>query len=287
MTVTLHLGAHKTGTTLVQRFARQSSLLAEHDVALVGRSMFGATAPAEPDVAASRNDVVERIRSAYAGGAAGVFMSDERYLGRPCVDGTPGLYPTASHSVAAAAEWLAGFDLRVIYYVRPYTAFLESYFVQVVQEGETHSFDAWLGALELETLRWPGVIEAIRTAAPAADVVVREFDMEIAGGRDRFLRRFFTLIDPGFADEPLSRFGLEVRDNRSLGDVGLKLALAANTIEMPDDKRRALRLFLQSTFSNAEFPKPKLMSTAHRRALDALYERDRAVLGLASAAHAG
>ena len=61
------------------------------------------------------------------------------------------------------------------------------------------------------------------------------------------------------------------RDNASLSDRGLQIALAANPHLTSKEERVAVRKFLQEHFPNTRYPRPVLLSEPERAKLDERY----------------
>ncbi len=163
--VVLHLGAHKTGTSVVQKFMRdrprQMELLR---LAAVPRSFtnevigWGAVPSEHPE--RLRDAVLEtaRRRLPIAGGVRlpaalvgvlgsaprTVIVSHENALGRPFGPRGSALYPYSADCANGLARSVGDLTQRVVYYLRSQEEFLESYYLQTVHQGGTATFDAWL-----------------------------------------------------------------------------------------------------------------------------------------------
>ena len=246
MRVVIHVGAHKTGTSLVQRYfsdqprktrARGIGLITRDDASnrLVG---WGDKVHDHPE------DLRGRLEQEMARRPSVVFMSLENTLGRPFLTDRPGLYPDASRGAEGLAKACDGLDTQVVFYVRPIVDFLESYYLQTVQQGAWHSFQDWYETLTGPHF-WTPAVSALDQAFGADRVIMGDF-AEIALGQNQFLRQFMTRA--GLPQPPTVDYAA-VR-NRSISARGLEIALSINPHLRSASERRETRLFLQKHFSN-------------------------------------
>lgn len=290
--IALHLGAHKTGTSLLQKYMRDRPLqMARLRLASVPRTTngdligWGKTAIRHPErlrnalLAAGRGSVAEpgegrraRLAGVVRGGwrARTVIMSNENALGRPFdASGTPGLYPHA----AAAAKGLAGSvgDLqpRIIYYIRSQDEYLESYYLQTIHQGGTAAFSEWIERIDVTSISWVPVVEALADAFGEDRVIVHDF-AEIAQGQNRFIEAFLRSCDPGV--DPVVSY--EPRRNISISQRGLDLALAMNPLLETAEERHNVRVFLQANFNNTTSARPVLLNAEKKAGLRDRYESE-------------
>lgn len=263
MHTVLHVGAHKTGTSLIQKFFRDKVAPAcELPIAYVSRSDtnkligWGQHLEDNPDRLSSRLEGELRTKE-Y------VLVSHENTLGRPFKEGEPGLYPEAARLSAALAGISLPFDPIVVFYIRPLADFVESYYLQTIHQGATHSFDEWYAGIDAAQLKWSRVVDALQAAFGAERVVIADFG-EISEGQNEFLARFFRrtgLPAPSELDYRPVR-------NASVSTVGLELALKINPYLETTKQRRAARDFLQQNFSNVSGERARPMTAAVRQELD-------------------
>jgi hypothetical protein len=263
MRVVIHVGAHKTGTSLVQRYfsdqprktrARGISLIPREDAShqLVGWGQFLHERPE-----ALRN----RLEEEAAKQPSVVLMSNENTLGRPFMPNRSGLYPNAAWCVDGLLKACDGFDPHIVFYVRPIADFLESYYLQTVQQGAWHSFEDWYATLD-GPLAWTPALKALDDAFGAERVLVGDF-AEITAGQNQFLQQFMTRA--GIPQPPTVVY--EPVRNPSLSARGLEIALAINPHLSSAGERRASRMFLQKNFSNQVEDRARPMPEDLRRAV--------------------
>lgn len=266
--IVVHVGAHKTGTSLIQKYMRDKpEQLTPFGVRAVSRSDtntligWGQALIDTPALLADRLELEIREPEARY-----VIASHENTLGRPHLPSGDHLYPEAATRIAALAGILRRHDARVIMYLRPQASFLESYYLQLVQQGQSFTFDQWLDRVDFTRVSWRPVVEMLREALGPGRVVIGDFE-EIRSGQESFLAQFFSRVDSAITVSP----HYKAKRNLSISDKGLRIALAANPHLRAASEKKQMRDFLQKHFSNEKYPRPVLFSDGQRNELDALY----------------
>lgn len=282
--IVLHLGAHKTGTSLVQKFLRDSeAACTKAGIAAMprgdGDALIGWGRAKEIQTEGLR----EMISGAAASKALWLVMSHENALGRPLRPEAPHLYPEA----ARRSQYLRraiGDDhpVRVVYYIRNQAAFLESYFLQTIHEGAWHDFDSFLSGLGQHGFSWRPLYDALCETFGAENVVLRSFDEDIAAGQATYLERFLTSATTA-NPRAFGNFKYKPVRNPSVGDRGLELARGINPMLRNPAERKLFRKFLQQHFSNRDYPRPALFSPEAKSEMQERFKDENARL-LAQAA---
>lgn len=269
--VAFHIGTHKTGTSLVQHYMRANvPTVAAHGIHYISRSDmnnyvgWGKPIINKPQKLKSRLD-----RELSAVTCQYIFMSHENAVGRPFSDKLPGLYPHARENLEAIASALQDYDASIILSIRPEADFLESYYLQTIHQGGTHTFQEWIAGIDLENIPWRPVVENIRDAVGSQHFHLVDF-RSIAHGQNAFLRHFITCIDPDIRIQP----HYAAASNPSVSEKGLQIALAVNPLLETHAERVRVRKFLQRCFSNKQYERPKLLDDNIRKQLDARYMPD-------------
>jgi hypothetical protein len=247
MPVILHIGAHKTGTSLVQKYFRdRAGDFVNSRVTAVSRSDTNRLIGWGEVLLEKPGRIRRRIEAEQRSEPDAIVISHENTLGRPFVDGRSAVYPDAAELSKALAAAVDGIDARAVFYVRPMADFVESYYLQTVHEGAWHSFEEWFETVDLEQLTWTPVIEAIEDAFGASNTVIGDFT-EVKEGQEEFLRRFMVRTQV-----PLPpKVHYKPRRNASVSQVGLEIARSINPHLQTREQRSATRKFLQEHFSNA------------------------------------
>lgn len=292
--VVLHLGAHKTGTSLIQKYLRDrpdevarmrlTFLTRSTTNDVLGWGMKPLEAPerfrdAVHKAAGSR--VILRHRVALpralplvAGGPVRtVVVTHENALGRPIIGDSPGLYPRAAQRLGGIVDALHGEQLRLVYYIRSQAQFLESYYLQMIHQGSSATFSEWLNEIDLSAISWAPLVETLAEAVGPDNLVVKDF-AQIKRGQNAFLEDFLHTCDHRLnphVDYPEAR-------NRSVSERGLKFALAMNPWLETEAERKAARVWLQTHFNNTTGPRPVLLSDAQIADLRERYDAENAAL---------
>lgn len=285
--IALHLGAHKTGTSLLQKYMRDrpSEMLRMRTVSVpraVNRVLIGwGRAP---------RDHPERLRDAILTAARGVdrfpgrgglsrtatallgvpklvVLSNENAMGRPFdKSGSSPLYPSAAACAQGLAKSVGDLHPRIVYYIRSQDEFLESYYLQTVHQGGTATFAEWLAQIDTSAISWLPVVEALADAFGEDRLVVHDF-AEIRRGQNSYIASFLHSCEPSLSPT----IDYEVLHNPSLSQRGLDLALAMNPLLRTAEERHQARLFLQEHFSNASGQRPHLLSDDEKARLHERY----------------
>jgi hypothetical protein len=271
--VVLHFGAHKTGTSLVQKYMRnRSSLCVTNKVYALprgeGNKCIGWGRPEQLEK--GREELLRKIEQAAAHGADYYVISHENSIGPPFIPRSEDLYAHRKRVLALRAE-LEGNDFRVVYYIRSQADFLESYYLQTVHEGSTKEFDHWRRRSEPSSLSWRPVYETLCDVFGGKNVVLRSFEKDIAQGQASYLKNFFASFMP-VNSASWGNFKYRKVHNPSVGDKGLAMALAINRFRETREERKAIRKFLQNHFSNRSYPRPVLLTDSEKRELKNRYD---------------
>lgn len=273
MIVVLHLGAHKTGTSLIQKYMRdRHKIMRRNRIAFLQRSDgnkvigWGKDKKLSQGLPQLRRSIQ---RSAWLRRRAYV-ISHENALGRPFLESENSLYPNAEALAHQIAGGLTDRRKIAIYYIRDQAAFLESYYLQTIHQGDHHLFDDWVKSKLDGSLSWAPLYRGLCKALGKENVLLKNFGDQIRNGQSAYLSDFFgsfMQVDAGRFDN----FEYPVLRNPSVGDLGLELALKINPHLKSKIARRNARDFLQQHFSNASFPRPTLLGEERKHVLQSQY----------------
>lgn len=269
--VVYHLGAHKTGSSLLQKFMRDNrDVLRRHHIYYLSRSEMNDYVGWGKKLLMRPTLLEHRIADAFADPRYRTLItSHENTLGPPFKPGAPHLYPRGPELVEQLARVLGRWTSRAILYIRPQDEFVESYYLQRVHQGHRQTFAEWLEEVDLDALSWRPVADALMEHFGPDRVDIVDFGL-IREGQDAFIADFFRRVEPDNEIDP--RYGA-VR-NASVSEKGLRIALAANKHLRSDWERKALRKFLQKHFSNQAYPRPVLFTDDEKQHLRATYARE-------------
>jgi len=267
MSTVLHVGAHKTGTSLIQKYFRDRIEDFDQDAVMAiprsdtNRLIGWGEIPQEHPLRLRR-----RIEAELLKGPEVVLVSHENALGRPFMDDKVGLYPECAETANALAAATEGLDVSIVFYVRPVADFVESYYLQTIHEGAWHSFDEWFRNIDASQLSWRPVIDALDSAFGGDRSVIGDFN-EVKVGQNEFLTSFMRRA--GIRSPSTVRY--KPRRNSSISSEGLEIARNINPHVVSKEQRVATRKFLQEHFSNVGGERARPMPAEIRSYLDSQF----------------
>jgi hypothetical protein len=164
MDVILHVGAHKTASTHLQRMLRGArAALDEAGVAMFtpNELRLPEGLPLEPALAGDAG-AAEALRAAMAGAGSRLVVSEENLLGPSMRPEAPGvLYPHAERRLAAFLEATGLGSVRLMLAVREPVDWLISSHAQRMMAGRWIGFDAFVDGFDPRSLAWSGYVERL------------------------------------------------------------------------------------------------------------------------------
>lgn len=283
-TVICHLGAHKTATSLVQKYFQEKR---EHykslGVSYIPRERISELTGWGTRLIENPTDFRAEVDSHSAQpGTRFVLFSFEDMLRRPFAEGKKGLYPRHREPLNALADALKGYDIKIVYYLRPQVEFVPSYYVQMVQEGDFFTFEQFIDDLvDLSSLSWKPMVDSFSSVFGSENIYIGDF-RAIRNGQFEFLKNFVESTMPGVTGD----YEYKKLHNVGLSARGLHIALRINPLLRKGSvtrETRKVRNFLQENFNSLTEPKPVLLSEEVRGQLmtyNAEYEDLIATFGL-------
>jgi hypothetical protein len=279
----LHVGAHKTGSTLIQRsLLEMRPALRQRGVRVVthmddawDEAGLGDIIPAlfaDEATPEGTRRLADALR-AWSEDAETLLVSSEMLMGPSLVDRRETFYGRAPQSAHMLREAARG-DCRVVIHIRDQAGYLDSVYRHKVQNGYAVPFDEWLATVDLDLLSWAPAIEAHRREFGADRVTVLPFRLPETGPATHvlgFLEAAVGITDMDPPDIP------DRASNYSLSDIGLEIFRFANTL-MSDDDRAEMRPVLRRVFSSATHPSTPLVDEETRRRLENRYGEENAAL---------
>jgi hypothetical protein len=268
-TVVFHVGAHKTGTSLVQKYlTANAAALRRRRIYFLSRTAMSGYVGWGDKLLDDPGPLADRMRKVLRSPWCKVLVaSHENTLGRPFVPGGSRLYPRAPELVGALADLLRGYPAKVFVSIRPQADLLESYYLQTIHEGGHEPFAAWLDRIDLDAISWAPLVHDLVDTFGQDRVEVVDFRL-ISMGQEAYLGHFFSRIDDRYSSLGT---GYTTVKNPSVSDKGLQMALAANPELRSNRERRLMRKFLQTHFSNTRYPRPVLLGEERRAWLERRY----------------
>jgi len=234
--IVFHMGAHKTGSTLIQNALRKNiGLLRDAGWGYKPKAQWiekTSQTPADFYVNRRRQRDVGRARDSLmrfldAHKTDNVIMSSEGTLAatNPSVphflasSTNPGFYLVESDSVI---DWFShvfsGLDVTTVFYVRRQDSFLESLYLENLRQGRRIGKKPLLKLIDVDRLSWRPVLRRLKEEF---DLEARCFESIRSAGSDAFVRDFFRVLDEGMGEQAVIPEGIA---NVSLRDPFLQLA---------------------------------------------------------------
>lgn len=204
MDVTLHLGAHRTGTTTFQHFTRHhADELGAQGIGYWGPvrtrksvfpGLFGGPGLARRRTGRAEGRVRLQTEQAEQRGYRQLLVSDENMLG-PCLQGfrQAALYPGAGERLARLGAAFGHRVSRVVLSIRAQDLWWASASAQVAARGHRIPGPDRYAAIARSPRSWRDVITDIACALPRADIRVLPF--ETFAGRPEQVLRAATGLD--------------------------------------------------------------------------------------------
>lgn len=178
--VALHIGAHKTATSHLQRSlqGQRANLAAKgvafygpHQLRAEGERLMGRFSLKYHD----QTDQSRRSLTEMAQGAHRLVISEENYIGT--LQRTPGriafpLYPHAADRISALARQAAPQGLDVFLGIRQPTSFLTSAYGQVLMGGDAIPLATFKRINPVARINWPDLVGRIRQSAGVRTLTV-------------------------------------------------------------------------------------------------------------------
>ena len=241
MELSLHLGAHRTGTTALQQACRNNaSLLADENIEVWGSDVMRAPAlerfpnvwPGENSAADKKavNAAITAMHDAIGeridGGRGHLLVTEENLLGSmPANLGAQSLYPRAGERMAAYRQLFPIPPDRIFLCVRNYAGYWASSYAFAALRNDLPKFSQLCDGLVQGPRSWLDVLADLRKVFPDSQILVWEHK-KTADLLDGVLRLMFGQV-VGDMDLPKNL------KNRALNAVALKQALQLRMSE-PD-----------------------------------------------------
>jgi hypothetical protein len=280
-TLHLHLGAHKTGSTIVQKTFQEAFASGNVEgIAYVPLSQMRRNVTPLLLGSVKRIALLKRVDlrpcqqflTTALGSSPAILLSDENLLGGlGDFMRVPGMYPRAGEHLSRLVGMFSGEPEVVIYLcIRDYPGWLESVYLQILKKAKVRlpSFDEFMANIQLDSVSWLSLCRRLLRAVPGSRIVLWCYQDFAADNQ--------TVID-GIAGE-IGIAGMRVtseRGNSSLSKLAHGLLMSAKRDGVrPEDIPRLVR-FVKSRFSvRRGYSKPSLMEPSYSIPLLERYASD-------------
>lgn len=279
--LTLHIGAHKTASSLLQATLRRDAST------LRGRGLFQVhrqpilKSDFHADVrrliqGEARQSSLEEGRESFAGlledKDGDVLLTNEDFFES---FNRPQFYRHIGPTLEHVCEVAGTRDIRVVLYVRSQVDYIESLFMHHIHLGHDRQFDTFLADYLDFDLSWKRVLDDIAGVVGRENVVAIPYEAIKRVGSSAFYRTFLSACGVSeTADLEITED--ESRDrsaNRSYSQDALEIASVVNPL-LDKDGRNTLRQFLQRKYSTATHPRAVLVPDDRRQEILARLRED-------------
>ena len=256
MKIIFHLGAHKTGSTLIQNALRKNiGLLGDAGWGYKPKRQWRTKASPMPadfyidrrrdrDLGRARDSLMkfldahkkDKVILSSEGTLAGTNPSVPHFLASST---NAGLYMVEDNSVIDwYSEVFSGLDVTAVFYVRRQDSFLDSLYLENVRQGRRIRKRSLLKMLDIDRLSWRPVLRRLKEEF---NLEARCFESLRTAGSEAYVRDFFRILDERLGEQVVIP---EKNVNVSLRDPFRQLAEQASRL-FKNDRSNLHKLFVK------------------------------------------
>lgn len=272
--VILHIGAHKTASSLLQSALRtHTDDLANDGLRVLHRAQIMESPFYEAlwsiqgtgdGVQAIAPAVRKWLDAQLRDGAPNLLMSNEDFFNKPS---TPEFFAHIGPRLEYVKRCFPSAEVSVILYTRSQADYVESLYMQHIHVGRALRFASFIKRFDEADLSWRRVADEIAAAVGRERTSVAPYESIKRIGDVAFYQAF--LRHCGITDPSRYSFdGALARSrgaNRSYSQLALQIATRVNPLLNPQEKA-LMRRFLQENFSNVTHPRAVLFTPEERAA---------------------
>jgi len=256
MTIYVHIGTHKTGSTTIQRALRETSKLGVQE----GWEYLGKpTKVKELMKAQNYKEELVRIFSQWinnsikrSGQSSKKIISSEALIGNPSIG-----YMNSRVVATMLCDALKHYDVKIIVYLRRQDEIIESLYTQKIHEGNSLKFEEFISQFEPgREFNYSQMLQDWMSCFGKSNVIVRSYDNAIQYG---LLKDFGEIIG---STKILN--ASKKHENPSYSCEALNVALHANQI-LDETSKKQLRKALQKTMSKKQLGSYSYFSDEERK----------------------
>ncbi|WP_162621896.1 hypothetical protein [Microbacterium suaedae] len=279
--IVLHVGAHKTASTLLQRaMSQQADDLERDGLAVTHRRdildtaffrnlkqiVISGNVPSPSETEVSKRDFGQLVDR----DASRVLLTNENFLEN---FRKPRFYRNAK----VALSWISDLSddpLSIVLFTRSQPDYIESMYMQRLHLGESIAFDEASVKYANLNMSWASILDDVSDVLGRESVTSIPYEAVKRVGATGYYRAFLAACGvDGTTYEIPAEMETSRSANRSYSGEAMKLALAINPL-IPRQKRKVFRKYLQENYSTATHPKAELFSEAERATILELYAEE-------------
>lgn len=278
----VHLGVHKTASSLLQKHLRMNSRVLERlgvsYVNLQGTStreqlmkklqiLFKISSKTDNYLKTDEfRDFTEFLPKLIINRDSDTYIiSDERIMGS-MLGYTRVLYPFApvvAKAFCAAFQDL--FDLRFLIYIRNHDTFIESAYLQYLREGHFIKPKEYLARIDLLGLSWKSVVDSFSNEVGEEKVFLRTYEY-INTGVKSFVYDYLNIFKK--IDQDLKIKGAVINPKFSAKAMEMFIA---NAPEMNKKERHNYQIELKKNYPEPQYQRANILSIEEREKFKSLY----------------
>jgi len=287
--VFLHIGAHKTATTTIQRNIKKNRdvLALKYDIYVfddgeiynsdlgahfkkisqgkLSDDKFDASIVKARCYLESRLDEINNDK---------ILISWEGFLGHSSLDHYEGIYTHIDSVTESIRRIFGNHTLRILTVIRRQDDFIESCYLQQIKEGRSLSFSEFFEKIDISKLSWLELMDSLNKVFPNR-LAVCTFERIKTDGTEVFLEYCLSKLFEFEIDAV--DFAIVNRANASLSEKGVDISRELLPQVIANDRPELNRIIFRN-FSNSKYGKAKYFDEFTRRFLIDKYRQDNKAL---------
>jgi len=239
--IVIHIGAHKTGSSVVQSLLKSESRRLRWRGFGYERAFYrlGRTLAHQSPVPDAQREILRREVCARLNGRPEptILASSESFFGDPFAS-----YANIRHVAEDLRSVLEDWPVHIVACIRRQDEFIESLYHQHVKQGGALSFERFVESHDIHAYRWDELLREYAQVFGRENLTVCSYDVLFRKGTDVIAGMFPVLRQAGFRTRARAAI-----INPSLSQKGLDMALRCNELLTPDEQK-VFRRFLEQTF---------------------------------------
>lgn len=264
----LHIGTHKTGSSLIQAaLIKHSSQLKKENIIVLPDFEFAH----ELMKVKTYDDKYVQLGKQYLRGILPKKIKTKNYTFVMSFEGFSGNplegYSNSMIIAQILHEIFTDFSTTIVVYLRRQDQFIESLYTQQIHNGGSQSFKEFLSVIKKVTFNWHLLVENYATFFEKRNIIVKLYDHKYINKNNALINDFAKIIGA----KCIKNFESKSSQNYGYSRDALELARICNPY-LSEEEKYILRKILQSSNSKKPFEKYEFFNTEERNKLLSRYE---------------
>ena len=239
----LHIGTHKTGSTLIQNAlaAKSNDLIKENIKYLEKPKFFYAGLQNLKGIDKSFIKLVKKeVHEAFiSSGCSNLAISNEALSGDYNIG-----YENVNNIAQNLGNALKDYEVKIIIYIRRQDDFVESMYTQKIHIGESLTFDEYIKNINKEYYNWYNIINSYAQYFGKDNIFVKIYHKKYYPKAESILYDFSHTI----GSNSLVYYQGNKTPNRGYSRTAMEIARLVNPYLTGKPQKKALRIFLQTNY---------------------------------------